>query len=151
MAPLTRSRPSEPCRTEPWCFTPSIRTSRRAPVSPRRTASQCLSVRISFNAMMLEMAAEKLWNDTHRLDHLTVGLGHSDAVAALSAGYGSATVAGHIGGQPFTDRGLQLPGARVVADSREVFGGPLTQITLLATRQTKDKDPVLFKDVANAL
>src|SRR5471030_1963453 len=50
------------------------------------------SVRISFNAMMLEMAAEKLWNDPHRLDHLTVGLGHPDAVAALSAGYGSATV-----------------------------------------------------------
>jgi ABC-type nitrate/sulfonate/bicarbonate transport system substrate-binding protein len=32
-----------------------------------------------------------------------------------------------------------------------VFGGPLTQITLLATRQTKDKDPTLFKAVANAL
>ena len=109
------------------------------------------SVRISFNAMMLEMAAEKLWNDPHRLDHLTVGLGHPDAVAALSAGYGSATVTAHIGVQPFTNRGLKLPGAHVVADSREVFGGPLTQITLLATRQTRDKDPVLFKAVANAL
>src|SRR5712672_1965882 len=103
------------------------------------------TVRISFNSMMLEMAAEKLWNDPHRLDHLTVGLGHPDAVAALSAGYGSATVTAHIGVQPFTNRGLKLPGAHVVADSREVFGGPLTQITLLATRQTKDKDPVLFK------
>jgi NitT/TauT family transport system substrate-binding protein len=109
------------------------------------------SVRISFNAMMLEMAAEKLWNDPHRLDHLTVGLGHADAVAALSAGYGSATVTAHIGVQPFTDRGLRLPGAHVVADSREVFGGPLTQVTLLASRQTKDKDPILFKAVANAL
>ena len=35
-------------------------------------------------AMMLEMAAEKIWNDPHKLDHLTVGLGHPDAVAALS-------------------------------------------------------------------
>jgi NitT/TauT family transport system substrate-binding protein len=109
------------------------------------------SVRISFNAMMLEMAAEKLWNDPHRLDHLTVGLGHADAVAALSAGYGSATVTAHIGVQPFTDRGLKLPGAHVVADSREVFGGPLTQVTLLATRRTKDRDPTLFKAVASAL
>src|ERR1700753_4048133 len=109
------------------------------------------SVRISFNAMMLEMAAEKLWNDPHRLDHLTVGLGHADAVAALSAGYGTATVTAHIGVQPFTDRGLKLPGAHVVADSREVFGGPLTQITLLATKKTRDKDPVLFKAVSNAL
>lgn len=109
------------------------------------------SVRISFNAMMLEMAAEKLWNDPHRLDHLTVGLGHPDAVAALSAGYGKATVTAHIAVQPFTERGLKIPGAHVIADSREVFGGPLTQITLLATKQTRDKNPVLFKAVANAL
>jgi NitT/TauT family transport system substrate-binding protein len=109
------------------------------------------SVRISFNAMMLEMAAEKLWGDPHRLDHLTVPLGHPDAVVALSAGYGSASITAHIGVQPFTDRGLKLPGAHVVADSREVFGGPLTQITLLASKKTRDKDPTLFKAVANAL
>jgi NitT/TauT family transport system substrate-binding protein len=109
------------------------------------------SVRISFNAMMLEMAAEKIWNDPHHLDHLTVGLGHSDAVAALSAGYGRATITAHIGVQPFTFRGLKLPGAHVLADSREVFGGPLTQITLLATKQTREKNPTLFKAVANAL
>jgi len=109
------------------------------------------SVRISFNAMMLEMAAEKQWGDPHKLDHLTVGLGHPDAVAALSAGYGSATVTAHIAVQPFTDRGLKLPGAHVVADSREVFGGPLTQITLLATKATKEKNPKLFQAVSNAL
>ena len=109
------------------------------------------SIRISFNAMMLEMASEKLWNDPHRLDHLTVGLGHADAIAALSAGYGKATVTAHISVQPYTDRGLKLPGAHAVADSREVFGGPLTQVSLLATKQTKDKDPTLFKAVGNAL
>ena len=109
------------------------------------------SVRISFNAMMLEMASEKIWNDPHHLDHLTVGLGHPDAVAALAAGYGKATITAHIAVQPFTSRGLKLPGAHVVADSREVFGGPLTQITLLATKKTKDKNPTLFKAVANAL
>ena len=109
------------------------------------------SVRISFNAMMLEMAAEKIWNDPHKLDHLTVGLGHPDAVAALSAGYGKAAITAHIAVQPFTDRGLKLPGAHVVADSRDVFGGPLTQITLLATKQTKEKNPILFQAVANAL
>src|SRR6202166_333696 len=109
------------------------------------------SVRISFNAMMLEMAAEQMWNDPHRLDHLTVGLGHPDAVAALSAGYGKASVTAHIGVQPFTDRGLKIPGAHVITNSRKVFGGPLTQITLLASRQTKEKNPTLFQAVGNAL
>jgi NitT/TauT family transport system substrate-binding protein len=109
------------------------------------------TVRISFNSMMLQMAAEKLWNDPHRLDHLTVGLGHPDAVVALSAGYEKATITAHIAVQPYTDRGLKLPGAHKIADSREVFGGPLTQITLLASKQTKEKNPTLFKAVANAL
>ena len=48
------------------------------------------TVRLSFNAMMLQMAADELWKDPHRLDHLTVALGHPDAVTALSAGYGKA-------------------------------------------------------------
>jgi len=109
------------------------------------------TVRLSFNAMMLQMAAEQLWGEPHRLDHLTVALGHPDAVTALSAGYGKATITAHIGVQPFTDRGLKLPGAHVITDSRKVFGGPLTQITLLATKQTKDKNPTLFQAVANAL
>jgi sulfonate transport system substrate-binding protein len=109
------------------------------------------TVRLSFNAMMLQMAAEELWKEPHRLDHLTVALGHPDAVTALSAGYGRASITAHIAVQPFTDRGLKLPGAHIITDSRKVFGGPLTQITLLATKQVKDKNPTLFKTVANAL
>jgi NitT/TauT family transport system substrate-binding protein len=109
------------------------------------------TVRISFNSMMLQMACEKIWNDPHRLDHLTVGLGHPDAVTALSAGWEKATITTHIAVQPYTARGLKIPGAHIVTDSREVFGGPLTQITLIATKQTKEKNPTLFKAVANAL
>src|SRR5262245_50985904 len=109
------------------------------------------TVKLSFNAMMLQMAAEQLWNDPHRLDHLTVSLGHPDAVTALAAGYGKATITAHIGVQPFTDRGLKLAGAHIITDSRKVFGGPLTQIVLLASKQTKEKDPALFKAVAAAL
>ena len=109
------------------------------------------TVRLSFNSMMLQMAAEQQWNDPFRLDHLTVALGHPDAVTALSGGYGKASITAHIGVQPFTDRGLKLPGAHVITDSRKVFGGPLTQITLLATRKTKESNPLLFTAVANAL
>src|SRR5262245_53173081 len=58
------------------------------------------TVRLSFNAMMLQMAAEQLWGEPHRLDHLTVALGHPDAVTALSAGYGKATITAHIAVQP---------------------------------------------------
>jgi NitT/TauT family transport system substrate-binding protein len=43
------------------------------------------NVRLSFNAMMRKMTAEQLLNDPHRLDHLTVALGHPDAVAPIWA------------------------------------------------------------------
>jgi NitT/TauT family transport system substrate-binding protein len=109
------------------------------------------TVGLSFNAMMLQMAAEQQWKDPHRLDHLTVSLGHPDAVAALSAGYGKAIITAHVGVQPYTEQGLRLPDAHVVADSRQVFGGTITQITLLATKATKEKNPLLFKAVSNAL
>jgi NitT/TauT family transport system substrate-binding protein len=109
------------------------------------------TVRLSFNAMMLQMAAEQQWQDPHRLDHLTVSLGHPDAVAALSAGYGKSVITAHIAVQPYTEEGLRLPGAHVITDSRQVFGGAITQITLLATKATKEKNPLLFKAVANAL
>src|SRR5580704_17047428 len=84
------------------------------------------TVGLSFNAMMLQMAAE-------------------------SAGYGKAIITAHVGVQPYTEQGLRLPGAHVVVDSRQVFGGAITQITLLATKATKEKNPLLFKAVANAL
>lgn len=109
------------------------------------------TIGISFNSMMLQMASEKLWNEPMRLDHLTVGLSHPDAVAAMSAGFGRSTVTAHIAVQPFTARGLKIPGAHIVTDSREVFGGQLTQITLLASKSTKEKNPQLFQAVANAL
>src|SRR5437763_7681053 len=69
------------------------------------------TVRLSFNSMMLQMAAEQQWNDPFRLDHITVALGHPDAVTALSGGYGKASTTAHLAVQPFTDRGLKIPGA----------------------------------------
>ena len=43
------------------------------------------SVKVSFNATLLQMAAAKHWGMANyaKLDHLTVGLGQMDAVAAM--------------------------------------------------------------------
>lgn len=109
------------------------------------------TVKLSFNAMMLQMAAEKLWGDPFRLDRLTVSLGHPDAVAAMAAGFDKAVVSAHVAVQPFTEAGLRFPGAHVVADSREVFGGAITQITLPASKRTKERNPELFRVVGAAL
>src|SRR5215470_17851869 len=59
------------------------------------------------------------FTDADRIAHLTVALGHPDAVTALSPGYGKATITAHIAVQPFTDRGLKIAGAHIVTDSRQ--------------------------------
>ena len=110
------------------------------------------TVRLSFNAMMLQMAAEQQLgrsaqarSSDGRARPSRCGVG---AVGRLRQGDRSPRTS-PCSRSP--DRGLKLPGAHVVTDSRKVFGGPLTQITLLVTKPTKDKNPELFKAVANAL
>lgn len=109
------------------------------------------TVKLSFNAMLLQMAAEKLWHDPFRLDRLTVSLGHPDAIAAMAGGLERSAVTAHVSVQPFTDQGLRLRGAHVIGDSREIFGGALTQITMPALKRTKERNPDLFKVVGVAL
>ena len=111
------------------------------------------TIKTSFNAIMLQMAAEKLWGEAEaeRLDRLTIQMGPPDAVAAISAGMGKAPITAHITTEPFTSRGLKIPGARAILDSHEVFGGFLTQIVFVATRRFQEANPVVFKAVATAL
>ena len=111
------------------------------------------TVKTSFNAIMLQRAAEKLWGEAgaERLDHLTLQMGPPDAVAAISAGFGKAAITAHITTEPFTSRALKVPGARAILDSHEVFGGFLTQICLVATRRFKEANPAVFKAVGAAL
>jgi NitT/TauT family transport system substrate-binding protein len=111
------------------------------------------TIKTSFNAIMLQMAAEKLWGEAgaEKLDHLTVQMGPPDSIAAISSGFGKAPITAHIGTEPFTSRGLKTPGARVLLDSHEVFGGFLTQICLVATRRFKEANPAAFKAVGAAL
>jgi NitT/TauT family transport system substrate-binding protein len=111
------------------------------------------TVKTSFNAIMLQMAAEKLWGEAgaEKLDHLTMQMGPPDAVAAISAGFGKAPITAHITTEPFTSRALKIPGARALLDSHEVFGGFLTQICFVATRRFKEANPAAFKAVGAAL
>jgi len=109
------------------------------------------AVKLSFNSLMMQMAAEKEFNDPMKFLPLEIGIGHPDAVAAMQGGYGKSSITAHIAIQPYTARGLRIPGAHVVTDSSKIFGGPLTQIMLIASKKVKDKDPALFKVVGEAL
>jgi NitT/TauT family transport system substrate-binding protein len=109
------------------------------------------AAKVSFNAVMLQIEAEKAFGDAERLDPLTVSMGHPDALASLAGGMGRAAITAHVAVPPFTERGLHLPGAHVVLDSHQVFGGSFTQMMLVGSRRFRNQNPQLQKAVLAAL
>jgi NitT/TauT family transport system substrate-binding protein len=109
------------------------------------------AAKVSFNAVMLQIEAEKVFGDAERLDALTVSMGHPDALASLAGGMGRSAITAHVAVPPFTERGLRLPGAHIVLDSHQVFGGSFTQMTLIGPRRFRDNNPQLQKAVLAAL
>jgi len=79
------------------------------------------SVKISMQAILLEMAAAKEFGEANyeKLDPLTVSMGHPDAVAALVA---NKEVASHFSSAPFQYRQLKQPGYHQVISSYDIIG-----------------------------
>ena len=82
------------------------------------------AVKVSFQAVVLQMAAEQAFGPGQhaRLDPLTVTLPHPDATAQMLAGRTEITA--HFGSAPFQNQQLERPGIRRVLSSYEVTGRP---------------------------
>jgi NitT/TauT family transport system substrate-binding protein len=80
------------------------------------------SVKISMQAILLEMAAAKEFgpDNYEKLDPLTVSMGHPDAFTALNSGGGE--VASHFSSAPFQNRQLKMPGYRQIVSSYDIIG-----------------------------
>src|SRR5262249_9513995 len=80
------------------------------------------SVKLSTQAIMLQMAAAQIWGDKEyaRLDSLTVSLSHPDAVLALTNN--TAGVNAHFATSPFYEQELKLPDAHLVTTNYEILG-----------------------------
>ena len=109
------------------------------------------SIKVSWNAIMLAIAAEKQLGSAAKLDPLTVQMSHPDAIAAIGQGFGKSPITAHVAIEPFTSRALQIPGVRVVADSLQIFGGHMSQVVLACTRRFKEGNPQAFKALGAAL
>ena len=103
------------------------------------------AVKISVQAMMLQMAAAKQWGQTNyaKLDALTVGMSPPDATVALLSD--SAGITSVFSVPPFQYQQLEKEGIRTVLNSYEVFGGPHTFTLAWTSSQFRDKNPSLYK------
>jgi NitT/TauT family transport system substrate-binding protein len=108
------------------------------------------AVKISLQAMMLQMAAAKQWGQANfaKLDPITVGMSPPDAtVAILSDAAGITSV---FSVPPFQFQQLEKPGIHTVLNSYDVFGGPHTFTVAWTSSQFRDKNPALYKALVAA-
>ena len=103
------------------------------------------SVKISTQAIMLQMAAAEAWGEREygRLDPYTISLSHPDAAAAF--GSGTAGVNAHFSSSPFYEQEIKQPGARLITTNYDILGGPATALVLLASSKFRDANPTVFR------
>jgi NitT/TauT family transport system substrate-binding protein len=107
------------------------------------------AVRVSPQAIVLGMAAQKELGDVSKLDSLTVTMSHPDAMAALLSKSGA--VNSHLGFSPYQEAELKHPGVHRVFSSYDVMGGPATIVVLGSRQDFYDQNPKTVKAVLAAL
>lgn len=106
------------------------------------------TVKISGQAMALQMAAAKLWGFERydRLDEFTVSMGHPDAMQAVLSGQ---TVNSHFSVAPFNYYELRVSGIHKVLSSYDV-DGKHTNGLQVTTKAFHDTNPNICKAVRAA-
>lgn len=107
------------------------------------------TVKVSTQAVLLQIAAKKQLGNANALDAYTIQLGHPDAVAALSSP--SNEVNSHFSLPPFQERELQIPGVHTVLNSIDVSGGPLSNAIVYSRKAFVEANPNVVKATIAAL
>ena len=102
------------------------------------------TVKISSQAIILQIAARKLYGDADyaHFDSMTVTLGHPDAQASLTSAGGALT--GHFSGAPYQAAEAAAPGLHVVTTSDIILGGPYSNAVYFANTKFHDANPTVI-------
>jgi NitT/TauT family transport system substrate-binding protein len=109
------------------------------------------TVKVSTQAILLQMASAKEFgaDQWSKLDANTVQLGHPDAVAAMTNSQHE--VKSHFAAPPFQYIEMKtVPGARIILQSPDVIGGPLTQGQFFTTTKFAEANPKVIEAVRAA-
>lgn len=102
------------------------------------------SVKVSIQAVVLQMAAEKKWGkgNAFKLDPLTVSMKHPSAAAALLAG--GQAVKSHFATLPTSWKELNSGKVHNVMTSYDVLGGRHSTVAMYTTEAWKNDNPKLY-------
>ena len=105
------------------------------------------SVKVSIQAVVLQMAAKKKWGakDAFKLDPMTVSMKHPSAMAALLAG--GQAVKSHFATLPTSYAELQSGKVHNVLTSYDVLGGRHSTVAMYNKEDWKKANPKLYKCV----
>lgn len=103
------------------------------------------AVRVSVQAIILQMAAEKVFGkgQEHKLDAWTVSLSHPDGLAQMMSGKSEITA--HFTSAPFMYTELEDKRVHRVLNSYDVFGGPHTFNVVWASAKLYEGEPKLLQ------
>ena len=109
------------------------------------------AVKVSIQAVVLQMAAAKLWGQQNytKLDPLTVSMSPPDSTIALLAGSNEINCV--FGVPPFQQQQLEKPGIHTILNSFDVMDGPATFTVAWTSSRFRDKNPLLYKALVAAL
>jgi NitT/TauT family transport system substrate-binding protein len=105
--------------------------------------------KVSVQAIMLQMIAEKTLGKFDVLDRLTVGMSHPDGTAAMLSG--KLEIASHFTSAPFQYQQLENPAIRKLLSSYDATDGPNTFSAVAALSRWRDANPQLYKAVHAAI
>lgn len=102
------------------------------------------SVKVSIQAVVLQMAAAKKWGpeNAYKLDDITVSMKHPSAAAALLAG--GQAVKSHFATLPTSFQELKTGKVHTVLTSYDVLGGEHTTVAMYNTEKWKNDNPKLY-------
>ena len=134
----------------PWLLNsrnPAVKTIRDFTDADRITMP---AVKLSSQAVLLEMAAAKEWGDAayDRLDRLTVSMSPADSTTGLLSGGGGFNAAFTV--PPFQDMQLRDPAVHTVLDSRDVIGDSSASFAW-TTKSFHDANPKVYRALVNAI
>jgi NitT/TauT family transport system substrate-binding protein len=109
------------------------------------------AVRVSLQAVILQMAAEKVFGQgqEHKLDPWTVSLSHPDGLAQMMSFKSQVTA--HFTAAPFMYQELADKRVHRVLNSYDVFGGPHTFIIVWAAAKLYEGEPKVVQAFLNAV
>ncbi len=107
------------------------------------------AVKVGFQPIVLQMAADKAFGKFDKLDELTVSMPHPDATAALLSGKSEITA--HFTSPPFIQQQLATGKVHAILNSFDVLGGPHTFNVVYSTGKFVADNPKTIQAFVAAL